>query len=245
MSERLAMDFARKLRPDMLHIVVQQNLLSFLWQNGDLGGRTFDVLMNALPMSVLQERLDFAYSLHPESTTLGDFRADAELLQNESEALAAAAKIITPHSEIATNFTGKAKLLDWKMPPEIIGGRGKDDKPTIVFPAATVGRKGCYELREAIRDINVRLKFLGPLIETPRFWEGFDAERGDENSLVSADLVVLPAYVEHRPLRLLKAVAAGVPVIASSACGVENVDGIETVDVTELRNIGEIIRKYI
>jgi glycosyltransferase involved in cell wall biosynthesis len=83
------------------------------------------------------------------------------------------------------------------------------------------------------------------VIESPRFWEGFDVERGDENSLILADLVVLPAYVEHRPVRLLKAVAAGVPVIASSACGVENIDGIETIDVSELQHIGDLINKYI
>ena len=229
----------------MLHIVVQQNLLPYLWQNGDLGGRTFDVLMNALPMDELQKRLDLAHQQNPESPTLGDFRADPLLVKSESEALAAASKIITPHSDIASLFPQKVQLLEWKMPPENITDRQKNLKPTIVFPATTVGRKGCYELREAIRDMNIKLILLGPVIESPRFWEGFDVERGDENSLVSADLVVLPAYVEHRPQRLLKAVAAGVPVIASSACGVENVDGIETMDVSELRHIGELINKYI
>lgn len=245
MSERLALDFSRKLRPDMLHIVVQQNLLPYLWQNGDLGGRTFDVLMNALPMEALQKRLDLAHSKNPESPTLGDFRADPQLVKSESEALAAASKIITAHSDIASLFPQKATMLDWKMPPENITDRLNNPKPTIVFPASTVGRKGCYELREAIRDMNIKLVLLGPVIESPRFWEGFDVERGDENSLLSADLVVLPAYVEHRPLRLLKAAAAGVPVIASSACGVENVDGIETIDVSELRHIADLINKYI
>jgi len=245
MSERLALDFARKLRPDMLHIVVQQNLLPHLWRNGDLGGRTFDVLMTALPMDALQKRLDLAYSQNPESTTLGDFRADQLLVQNESEALAAAAKIITPHSDIASLFPQRSVLLEWEMPSENLTDRPKNDKPTIVFPATTVGRKGCYELREAIRDMNIKLVLLGPVIESPRFWEGFDVERDRETSLFLADLVVLPAYVEHRPQRLLKAAAAGVPVIASSACGVENIDGIETIDVSELRHIGDLINKYI
>ncbi len=58
------------------HVVVQQNLLPFLWRAGVLGGRTFDVLMTALPLKNLQTQLDFAASLHPESKTLADFRVD-------------------------------------------------------------------------------------------------------------------------------------------------------------------------
>ena len=51
MYEKLAADYARKLTFDATHLVVQQNLLPFLWHEGVLGGRTFDVLMTALPMS--------------------------------------------------------------------------------------------------------------------------------------------------------------------------------------------------
>jgi glycosyltransferase involved in cell wall biosynthesis len=50
---------------------------------------------------------------------------------------------------------------------------------------------------------------------------------------------VLPAFVEHKPRRLLQAVAAGVPVIASDACGVSSVSGITTVvsgDAVALRD---------
>ena len=45
-----------------------------------------------------------------------------------------------------------------------------------------------------------------------------------------SDLVVLPAFVEHRPRRILQAVAAGLPVIASTECGLGGVDGVETVE---------------
>jgi hypothetical protein len=118
-------------------------------------------------------------------------------------------------------------------------------KPTIVFPAATVGRKGCYELREALRGRDVRLVLLGPLIESDDFWKGFEVLRGDETSLFSADLVVLPAYVEHRPLRLLKAASAGVLVLASKACGLENVAEIETFDMNDSGILGDLIGKYV
>jgi hypothetical protein len=73
MYEHLAESYARRLKFDVLHLVVQQDLLPFLWKGGYLGGRTFDVLMTSLPMSELQRTLDEAAKLHPESTTLGDF----------------------------------------------------------------------------------------------------------------------------------------------------------------------------
>jgi glycosyltransferase involved in cell wall biosynthesis len=105
-----------------------------------------------------------------------------------------------------------------------------NEKPVIIFPASTVGRKGCYELREALRGLDVKIVAMGPDIEGVDFWEGFDVERGGAGWMETADLVVLPAFVEHRPRRLLQAAAAGIPVIASSACGVENISGIETIE---------------
>ena len=87
--------------------------------------------------------------------------------------------------------------------------------------------------------MNFKLVTMGPDIEGGDFWEGFDQEHsGGPDWLEKADLVVLPAFVEHRPRRLLEAAAAGIPVIASTACGVGNVSGIETVeagDAIELR----------
>jgi glycosyltransferase involved in cell wall biosynthesis len=222
---------------------VQQNLLPYLWRSGHLGGRTFDVLMTALPMEVIQAKLDHAAQLHPESSTLGDFRADPNLLAAEAEALGNARRIVTPHSEIAALFPDKSVLLDWQVPDTTRTQPPKNEKPIIVFPASTVGRKGCYELREAIRDLDVKLLTLGPFIEDSTFWDGFDVERRAADWLERADAVVLPAFVEHKPRRLLTAIAAGVPVIASPECGVANLIGVTTVaadDRDQLRS--EIIR---
>ena len=238
MYEKLADAYARSLTFDVLHVVVHQNLLPFLWKAGHLGGRTFDVLMSAMPMEEIQRRLDRAAALHRESTTLDDFRADDSLLSAETEALRQARKIITPHTGIAALYPGKAEVIDWKMPKGRIRGTFRNSKPTVLFPASTVGRKGCYELREALRGLNFKIVTMGPDIEGGDFWEGFDRERGGPDWLEKADLVVLPAFVEHRPRRLLEAAAAGIPVIASTACGVGNVKGIETVeagDAVELR----------
>lgn len=230
MYEELAESYAAALTYDVTHVTVQQSLLPFLWSAGHLGGRTFDVLMSALPMHEIQKRLDLAHELHPESKTLGDFRADARLVAAEREALKNARAIITQHTGIAALFPHRANLLEWKMPNAAKrNAETKNEKPVIVFPASTVGRKGCYELREAIADLDVRLIILGPLIEGADFWNDFDVERGTENWLEIADLVVLPAFVEHRPRRLLLAAVSGIPVIATAACGVDGVANVTTV----------------
>lgn len=243
--EQLAASYAKKLRFDVLHVVVQQNLLPYLWRSGHLGGRTFDVLMTALPMAELQKRLDHAFQLHGESKTLGDFRADPQLVEAEAVALKNASRIVTTHSAIAALFPEKAELLAWKMPDVTAFEKQYNPKPRIVFPASTVGRKGCYELREAIRGLDISLVTMGPNIEGADFWEGFDVTRGGGDWLKTADVVVLPAFVEHKPLRLLRAFAAGVPVIASSACGVDNVTGVTTVDAGDAYALRQAIESVL
>lgn len=241
-AEKLAENYAKKLTYDATHVVVAQNLLPYLWKNGFLGGRTFDVLMNALPMHEIQKRLDIAASLNPESTTLGDFRADATLLEAEREALKNARRIITPHTEIAALFGSRATVLDWKQPAAKEFIKQPRAKFTLVFPASTVGRKGCYELREAIRGLDVKLVTLGACVEDAGFWSGFDWEKGSGDEwLGRADLVVLPAFIEHKPRRLLLAAANRIPVIASEACGVENVPGVTTIETGD----AEILRREI
>lgn len=242
MYEKLAESYAKKLSYDVLHIVVQQNLLPFLWKNGVLGGRTFDVLMTALPMCEIQKRLDYAVSLHPESPTLGDFRAVESLIEAEMEALQNANKIITPHTEIASLFGEKTELLNWQIPNAKEIKRTQNEKFTIIFPTSTVGRKGCYELREAIRGLDVKLITLGAYIEDAGFWRGFDAEKGGDNWLEIADLVVLPAFIEHKPRRILLAVSNKIPVIVSNACGLKNIKEVvifETGNVQDLRKLIE------
>jgi len=164
--EKLADRYASLLSYDVTHLTLMQNLLPFLWRSGDLGGRTFDVLMTGLPLAVLQERLDAAFLLHPESRTLSDFRAGGWLVEAESEALRQARKIVTPHTEIATLYPEKSVLIDWASPaPETQMKRVAGCEPKLVFPAATVGRKGVYELRDAMIGLEIQLVIMGPILE--------------------------------------------------------------------------------
>ncbi|MFV8753449.1 VanW family protein [Nannocystaceae bacterium ST9] len=246
-SERLARAMAARLRPDDVELIVAQELLPFLWRLGALGGRELTVLMQRLPLADLHAQLDRAARAHPESPTLADFRADRELLADEARALDHAARIVTPHAEIARRFGERALHLRWALP-----GSGADSRAharasrrpglaRVWLPAGSVGRKGAYELREAVKGMRLNLRVSGRELEGPRFWSaasGIEVVHGPPDSLADLDLALLPAWVEHAPRALLRAVAAGVPVIASRSCGLAGIAGVievPTGDVESLR----------
>ncbi|HSI14009.1 MAG TPA: VanW family protein [Chthoniobacter sp.] len=229
-DERLARHYARQLQPEHTHLVVAQNLLPFLWRDGVLGGRTFDVLMVRLPIHELQKQLDEAARLHPESTTCADFRAPAEIAEAEAQALVAAERWITPHQFIASLAGQRAVKVPWTMPAA--PSPASKGASRVIFPASTLGRKGAYELREAARALDIDLMCLGGIIENKDFWKGIKMQRPSEAAgswLDGAAAVVLAAFVEHRPRRLLTALAAGVPVITTPQCGLGDMAGVTEV----------------
>jgi len=228
-AEAIARRYARELKPDSDTLCVAQSLLPFLWRNGDLGGRRFRVLMTSLPMVVLQERLDHAVRMFPRRATLFDFRAPKDLVELETEALAAADAIITPHEEIAAMFPDRIQMLEWQSPKKFVSS-SECASHRIAFPGPTVARKGCYELRETARSLDLEVLPLGSELEGPNFWQGVRlAEVDRSNWLNGVSLVVQPAIVEQAPRRLLAALAAGVPVVATPACGLPRQPGLTLV----------------
>lgn len=219
-QRELAEAFARRLSPEARHVVVSQTLLPHLWRAGHLGGRTFEVLVNRWPLEELQARLDAAARRHPRSETLIDFRADRDVVEAEREALLAAARVITPHRAIAAYFGSQALLVDWHMPvPE---GRlaNSEDKPRWFFPASALARKGIHELVAALDGRDEELWVLGRAREgrgDPLQGRLFRPSSAEDWRHCTA--VVLPAWVEHEPRIALRALAHGIPVIASRACG--------------------------
>ena len=229
-AERLAHRFGRRLKPDMTEICVAQSLLPYLWRDGHLGGRRFHVMMTALPMSEIQRRLDAQAMRHPDSATLTDFRASAELVKLEADALAAAETIVTPHAEIAHLFGARACRLAWQRSSRQAPDASADALRRIAFPGPTVARKGCYEMREAARTLDLEVVPLGSELEGTNFWAGVRLARVDKSDwLNGVRLVVQPAIVEQAPRRLLEAIAAGVPVIATAACGLDPQPGLTIV----------------
>ena len=219
-QRRLAETFASGIDPLARHLVVSQTLLPHLWRTGCLGGRTFDVLANRWPLAELQARLDRASQAHPASDTIRDFRADAALLHAETEAFAAAARIVTPHRAIARHFGSKALLLDWAVSPPLGEGTPKGEGHKWFFPASPLARKGIYELAEALRGSGDELLVLGGANEgTAQPLDGIRHRRATPAALGSCTALVMPAWIEHEPRLALRALDSGMPVIATESCG--------------------------
>jgi hypothetical protein len=239
-QRRLATAMAATLEPRDTQLIVAQDLLAHLERLGVLGGRRVTVLMQRLPLFELQARLDAAHARHSQSPTLADFRADPRLLEAEARALDDAVEIITPHPEIAACYPGKTTRLDWVLPRVArVATSGREPGPLRLWlPTSTVGRKGVHELREALVGRRCELWVAGHELEGASFWAGVETCQHGSPALESIDAVVLPAWIENQPRALLRAIAAGVPVIASRACGVEGLPGVRTVaagDVDDLR----------
>jgi hypothetical protein len=237
----LAKELAKSLTPEIDVVCVSQSLLPFLWQTGALGGRRVQVLMTQLPIRTMEAALDRAFALHPESPTLHDFRAEQWLVEAEDEALANADQIVTPHAKVASLFPAKAVVLDWVMPVASARNRSNERNtvPTILFPAATVGRKGAYELREALRGLNIKILRNASGFEGADFWDGFQDAPLLPSNWRTGDLAILPCIVESRPRSLLEILAAGMPVITTSESGLHPGCGaafVPAMDIGALRN---------
>jgi glycosyltransferase involved in cell wall biosynthesis len=116
----------------------------------------------------------------------------------------------------------------------------------IAFPGPTVARKGCYEIREVARKLDPEVIPLGSELEGANFWTGVRVAQADETDwLNSVRLVVQPAIVEQAPRRLLEAMAAGVPVIATAACGLDPQPGLTIVPAGDSEALAAAIAGHL
>src|SRR5205085_12420529 len=92
---------ARRIDYRCGHLVVAQTLLPWLDEAGVLGGRSYDVLLSRHPFAEIHRRLDAAAAELGPSATIGDFRADAALVEKEAALLARARRLFTTHHELA------------------------------------------------------------------------------------------------------------------------------------------------
>lgn len=249
----LARAYARRLGPEHTRLVVDQALLAPLWQGGHLAGRRYEVLMHSLPMREIHARLQAAGERWPEDATLRDFRAHPGWLDAEDQALRQAAALVTPHRDIARVLRQRqpvavVRLLPWASPAGVEPSSGPVSPDTganprkgqVVFGASALGRKGLHELAAALQGWEGELWVLGSVAPDPVAWRGLKVRHLPYQGgwWRDAGVLVLPAHVEHAPRAALAALAAGVPVVASPACGIEGLPGVQTVaagDVDGLR----------
>jgi len=217
LDQKIAKRMIKYIPVESTHIVISQNLLPFAWTEGVLGGRTFDVLMTRLPIEKLHERLDMAFEKFPDSSTLNDFRSPDDLINAENAALTKARHIVTPHQEIADLFNNKSVRLDWNCPKKARSVAATGTK--ILFPASALGRKGAYEIRRLAKELNLSIRLIGNAVEYESFWNGISVEKTKSDPFEDVQIIIYPTYVEHQPRFLLRAIAAGLPVITTTAAG--------------------------
>lgn len=241
LDKKIAKAAAKQIPIETTHLVISQNLLPFIYETGILGGRTFDVLMTRLPIEKLQERLDFAFSKHPESLTLIDFRASSQLIRLENRALTKARIVVTPHSEIAEIFKNKVKKLHWQI-PLTENKHAKGNK--ILFPAPIIGRKGAYEIKQLAHELNIELTIIGEAVESINFLDNVTVEKFNGN-LNEIGLVIYPTYIEHQPRQILKAISKGIPVITTTACGLDNLNKVTVIEIGDFEQLKSEVVKQI
>ena len=194
-------------------------------------------------MEILQQKLDAAFLQYPGSKTLNDFRAGKELAEAESIALTKARHIITPHQQIADIFNNKSVKLNWLLPKGDQSNNRVGHK--VLFPASALARKGAYEMKRLTDELNLDLVVTGKALEHEDFWGDTKITVPGPDIFADIKLVVLPAYIEHQPRILLKALSLNIPVIATAACGLSPMDGLHIVadgDYHALKNaVSEIM----
>ena len=249
----IATAFARRLEPRHAHLVVDQSLLVALAGSGALQGRTYDVLVHSLPVGEIQRRLDLAATRWPRAEALRDFRATAASVDAELHALRRARRLVTPHADVARHLRalGHARVerLEWHSASHPHGDasrRASAATPVVAFPASALARKGALELAEALRHLGWRLLVLGRPSADAGMWRGIEVEHpghGDARWLERADVVALPAHIEHAPRALLRALAHGLPVVATRACGLPASPGLHEVDAGDVAGLVAALRQ--
>jgi hypothetical protein len=220
-AEALARMYEKHVVHDAEHLCVAQTLLPHLWTAGALGGRSFDVLMYRFPARILEQHLDNAARLYPQSRTLTEFRAPRWFVEAEEQALQSARRIITPHAQIAGLFH-KTCALPWDGQ---VSRKSRDDTNTrrdlIVFLGPTIARKGAHGAREAVKKMGFSLLVLGNELEETGFWKDLPVTSTDLRNVPwhRVHTTLQPALFEFWPRLLLQAHAAGSLLVISPNCG--------------------------
>jgi len=228
-DRRFAKAYSSKLPYTVNRLVVWQNFLPFLYMDKTLGGREYDVLFWRAPRYVLHGKLAEAQMHYPESRTLTDFRSPAEVVDAERVALQSAGRIITPHRELAELYPDKTHLLDWNWPVRPTS-TGKGTK--IGFLGPTIGRRGAYVVREAMKKLDIPFVVIGKNLEEDNFWNGMkiDSRSFGPQWLDEIGLLLAPATTEYKPRFLLQALQNDVTVIATKACGLPEMANLHFVN---------------
>ena len=202
------------------HLVVAQPWLPWIDEMGALGGRTFDVVMSRYPLREIHRLLDEAAIELGPSATIGDFRAEAALVDREARLLDRARYIYTPHCGIAAMFPERAVKLSWHRPKAAMRQPGT----RVAFIGPTIARQRPDVALSLTTGLKEPLIIFGSVIEP--MWNGAPIEHREMGAdwLDGIGAIIHPAVMTHQPRALLKAVASGVAVYATPECGLDPAD---------------------
>ena len=117
----------------------------------------------------------------------------------------------------------------------------------MVSAASTLGTHGGGDVQtaaQAAKALDLEIVLLGNELEGPEFWRGVRTRRADPaNWMHGVAAVAQPALLEDAPRRLLVALSAGVPVIATPACGLPAQDGLTLVPSGDVATLAKVIGK--
>jgi hypothetical protein len=223
---------ARALDSKVTEVFVAQSLLAHLHAAGVLGGRRVHVLADRLPLWRLHEQLDALARAWPDAASARRFRASDALVDAERTAFAHAYRVVTSHAAVARDFGVRAERLPWSV-PWVQPSHEPAQRNALRYPRVALARHGAFELRAALEGLDVALEASDAGAEHGAFWRGV---RLVPPSAIDnrPTAIVLPAWVEHRPRDLLRALGLAVPVIASTACGLAGLEGVTEVEVADV-----------
>lgn len=223
-DQRLATALAKAVDYRSEHLVVAQAWLPWLDRLGLLGGRSFDVLMSRYPLADIHARLDAAARDYagPPDPSIADFRASDDLVETEHRLLGEARRIVSPHDNICAMFADRAIRLAWHRPPTASAKPGK----RTAFIGSTLPRdRPDLAARWASRSTDPLIVF-GSASSDHRVWQGVPVEPRPWTPAWLDDIgtIVHPATMTIQPRRLLQALANGVTIHATPACGLPPTD---------------------
>lgn len=248
----VAVHMAARIPIESTHLVISQTLLPYLYEAGYCAGRTFDVLLTRHPIALLQHRLNHVLEQYPQSPTLNDFRASYHLEDAEQNALLLAQKIITPHTELAQLYPHKTQIIPWYIPimsntsisnvhqkslhssltPPPTPDRSNHIPKYFLFPAALLARKGAYEIKKIIEELDLPLMISSTAVEDDTLFQN-QKFRIFNDQWHQIKAVIYPTYIEHQPRLLLKALSVRIPVITTKACGIPAHPLLHYIDFTD------------
>lgn len=252
-QRRWAEHLATRLTSLDCRLVIDQALAPWLYRAGVLAGRDYEVLLHSLPVAEIQRRLDAAVQLWPQLHDLRDFRADPALAIAEEQALRGASRLVTAHALVAHHLraltAAPVTRLDWAMPTVGPVTTTTSLRPTLVFGASALPRKGIAELAQAAHGLDCTLRVLGsvPPEVSRHHLQGLELSpvAAGQDWREGATLLVLPAHVEHAPRHALVALASGIPVIASQACGLSGLPGVSEVDAGDVAALRQALHTLL